>query len=128
MSTLVIQIPPRPRLRTRGSEAAGPESRATAEYSYAVSPDGVMLHSQGRRPISLLPKASNVVAVLSDEDVSWHRITLPKAPTARLASALVGVLEEALLEDADNLHLAIEPDATAGTPTWVAATDRACSP
>ena len=125
MSTLVIQIPPRPRLRARSSDAVDPESHAGTEYSYALSPDGVMLSSQGRCAASLLPKAATVVAVLCDEDVSWHRINLPKAPAARLQSALVGMLEEALLEDADAVHLAVEPEATAGEPTWIAASDRA---
>jgi len=125
MSTLVIQIPPRPRLRARSSDAVDPESRAGTEYSYAVSPDGVMLTSQGRCAASLLPRTATVVAVLCDEDVSWHRIPLPKAPAARLPAALVGVLEEALLEDADAVHLAVEAEAVAGLPTWIAATDRA---
>ena len=31
----------------------------------------------------MLPKAAGAVAVLSDADVSWHRITLPKAPSSR---------------------------------------------
>jgi len=72
-----------------------------------------------------LPKADSVVAVLADTDVSWHRITLPKAPAAKLRTALVGVLEEAVLEDADLTHFAVAPDAAAGQPTWIAAIDRA---
>jgi general secretion pathway protein L len=125
MSTLVIQIPPRPRLRARSSSAVDPESHAGTEYSYALSPDGLMLASQGRCAASLLPKATTVVAVLCDEDVSWHRTVLPRAPASRLQAALVGVLEEALLEDADAVHLAVEPEAVAGLPAWIAATDRA---
>src|SRR5262249_46988157 len=73
---------------------------------------------------SLLPKASTVIAVVGDTDVSWHRITLPKAPTARLRAALVGVLEDALLDDAETIHLAVAPEASAGQPTWIAAVDR----
>jgi general secretion pathway protein L len=126
MSTLVIQIPPRPRLRARGADAVGgePSSKAT-EYRFALSPDSIALGSQGQCAASLLPKAVNIVAVLADADVSWHRINLPKAPHSRLPSALTGVLEEALLEDADGMHLAVAPQAAAGQPTWVAATDRA---
>jgi general secretion pathway protein L len=123
MSTLVIQIPPRPRLRARSVAAVDPDSLSATQYHYAISPDGVALQSHGFCAAALLPKA--VVAVLSDEDVSWHRINLPKAPAARLQSALVGVLEEALLEDADTVHLALEPEAIAGAPTWVAACDHA---
>ena len=125
MSTLVIQIPERQRLRARGpadAEAAG-SGRGT-EYAYAVTPDGLLLASQGECGAALLPKATGVVAVLADADVSWHRITLPKAPAARLRAALVGVLEEALLEDVDAVHLAVAPGAAAGQPVWIAAVDR----
>ena len=125
MSTLVISIPARGRLRARGpdSPAAEPE-RATSDYAYVTTPDGLDVQNHGRLVASLLPKASNVVAVLADCDVSWHRIVLPKAPAARLRAALTGVLEEALLDDADAVHLALAPGAVAGQPTWVAAVDR----
>ena len=124
MSTLVVQIPQRPRLR---GSAGGSEPQASGlgtEYSYVMSPDGLALETQGHCAASLLPKATTVVAVLGDADVSWHRITCPKAPASRLRAALGGVLEEALLEDADDVHLALAPAATAGQPTWVGATSR----
>lgn len=121
MSVLVIQIPPRQRLHAR-SQGLPPEvDPGTREYAYAVTSDGFALVSQGRCAASLLPKADSVVAVLADTDVGWHRITLPKAPGARLAAALVGVLEEALLDEAESTLLAVEPEATAGQPTWIAA-------
>lgn len=126
MSTLVLQIPERRRLRARGpadGEPAGPG--LGTEYAYATSPDGLQMTGQGECSAALLPKATQVVAVLADADVSWHRITLPKAPAARLRAALVGVLEEALLEDVEAVHLAVAPGASAGQPTWVAAVDRA---
>lgn len=125
MSTLVVQIPPRQRLQGHSTGAADTEARNATEYSYALSPDGLLLSDQGQCEASLLPKAATVVAVLADADVSWHRITLPKAPAARLQMALVGVLEEALLEEPDSVHLAVAPMASVGQPTWVAATDRA---
>jgi general secretion pathway protein L len=124
MSTLVVQIPPRARLRAREA-AASPEAGSTHEYAYVLSPEGLSLSAQGRAPVALLPKATSAVAVLADADVSWHRITLPKAPAARLPAALVGVLEEALLEEAATVHIAVAPGASAGEPTWVAVVDRA---
>jgi len=125
MSILVIQLSPRPRLRTSASQVPGSQgARLTEEFVYALSPDGLQLESQGQCAASLLPKADTVVAVLADTDVSWHRITLPKAPAARLRTALVGVLEEAVLEDADLTHFAVAPDAAPGQPTWIAAIDR----
>jgi general secretion pathway protein L len=41
-----------------------------------------------------------------------------------MPAALIGVLEEALLEEAASVHIALAPHATAGQPTWVAAVDR----
>jgi general secretion pathway protein L len=125
MSTLAVQLPPRPRRHARDADATVPESRLAVEYRYALSPDGLALETQGRAPASMLPSAVSTVAVVSDADVSWHRITLPRAPTARLQAALVGVIEEALLDDAGDVHLAVAPGATAGQPTWIAAVDRA---
>ena len=126
MSTLVVQIPSRQRLRSSASAGAG-DSGASAlgtEYAYVTSPDGLALEAQGRSAAALLPKTTTVIAVLADADVSWHRILLPKAPAARLRAALGGVLEEALLEDADDVHLAIAPAGAPGQLTWVAAVSR----
>ena len=95
MSILVVLIPPRPR---GGASASG-------EFSYVLSPDGLAIGAQGRCAPALLPRADSVVAVLPDCDVGWHRITLPKAPSARLRAALVGVLEEALLGFANSFGL-----------------------
>lgn len=122
MTVLVIQIPPRQRLRARGPGGTTPVADdGTSYYAYALSPDGFGLMSQGKQcPASLLPSADTVVAVLSDADVGWHRVTLPKAPAARLSAALVGILEEELLDDADSTLLAVEPKATAGHAAWVA--------
>src|SRR5437762_12878455 len=96
MSILVIQIPHRSRLRAGSAESDAPTPAATSkdEVSYALSPDGLVLQAQGQCAVALLPKADTVIAVLADTDVSWHRITLPKAPAARLRAALVGVLED----------------------------------
>ena len=86
MSTLVLLLAPRERLRAQAS-AAGEGARASREFSYALSADGLAVSAQGRCAAALLPKADSVIAVLADADVSWHRITLPKAPAARLRAA-----------------------------------------
>jgi general secretion pathway protein L len=125
MSTLVVQIPQRQRLHATGARGTPAEvSGLGTEYQHVTSADGIALGAQGQCAASLLPKATTVVAVLADADVSWHRITLPKAPPARLRAALGGLLEEALLEDADDVHLALAPAAVAGQSTWVAAVSR----
>ncbi len=125
MSILVIQLAPRARLRARSRGGAEPLAlRASDEFAFALSPDGLAIASQGACAAALLPRADSVALVLADSDVSWHRITLPKAPPAKLRAALSGVLEEALLDDADSVHLALAPLPVAGQPTWVAAVDR----
>ena len=124
MSTLVLQIPKRHRMRARSPGGAEPEApRHGGDYRYALSPDGLALADHGQCAAALLPKADSIVAVLCDSDVSWHRIVLPKAPASRLRAALVGVLEEALLDEPEGVHLAVAPQAAAGQPTWVAAVD-----
>lgn len=126
MSTLVVQIPARSRLRARDQDAAPTEPpSATTEFGYALSQDGMTVADQGHTTAALLPRANTVVAVMADTDVSWHRITLPKAPASRLRAALIGLLEDALLEDTTDIHVAVAPGATAGQPTWVAVTHRA---
>jgi general secretion pathway protein L len=121
MSLLVVLLPPRPRLRAAGD---APPPRADAEYRYVLSRDGLAVAAHGRCAAALLPAAQRVVAVVGAEDLGWQRITLPKAPAARLRAALAGVLEDALLDDADALHLALEPGAAAQRLAWVAVTHR----
>ncbi|HEV7576775.1 MAG TPA: type II secretion system protein GspL [Caldimonas sp.] len=125
MSTLVIQLPERRRLRAGAAEDPGLAASRRREYAYVTSDDGIEVDAQGHAAAALLPSGSIVIAVVQEADVSWHRITLPKAPASRLRMALVGVLEEALLEDAEAVHLAVAPLAVAGQPTWVAAVDKA---
>jgi len=125
MSTLVIQLPERQRLRAGATgEESGLAAARRREYIYVTSTDGIDVEAQGQAAAALLPTRSVVIAVVQEADVSWHRITLPKAPASRLRMALVGVLEEALLEDSETLHLAVAPLAVPGQPTWIAAVDR----
>jgi general secretion pathway protein L len=126
MSILIIQLPARSRLSAdpAASEAgAAPSAAVPKEYSYVLSVDGMAISRQGRCAAPMLPKADSVVAVMAATDLSWHRLPLPKAPAARLRAALAGVLEEALLIDPDDVHLAVAPMAKAGQPCWVAACD-----
>jgi len=124
MSTLVIQLPPRQRLSARGVDVAA-GLRLPAELDFVHSADGNRVGQSGRAALSLLPKADSVVLALSDADVSWHRITVPKAPSTRLRAALAGVLEDSLLEDEENLHFALTADTTPGQPGWVAVMHKA---
>jgi len=120
MSTLIILLAAQPRLAD--PSAAG--HAAPAEFDYVLSADGQRVTDRGRGPASGLPRAALVVAVLRPGDVAFQRIAVPKAPAARMRAALVGVMEEALLEDEDDVHLALAPDAKPGGEHWVAVVNK----
>ena len=118
MALLVILVPPRPRLASRS--AAAPV-RPAAEFDHVLSVDGRTVTAVGRSSSAAsLPAADSVLAVLADADVSWHRITVPKAPAARQRAALAGLMEEVLLDDEEAVHFALPPQPAGGQPTWVA--------
>ncbi|RZS53083.1 type II secretion system protein GspL [Sphaerotilus mobilis] len=123
MSVLIVQLPPRARLLA-GAAAGAPESTAAADgWLHVLSPDGRAIGAEGRAPSALLPAATSTVLVCASGDVSFHRITVPRAPAARMDGALRGLLEERVLEDIDGLHLALEPGAQPGAEAWVAVMD-----
>ena len=114
MSVLVILVSPRARLGARNAEGVETPAQVPGEgYDYVLSADGLHVATQGRAQASLLPRADSVVALLADSDVSWQRLTLPKAPAARLRAALGGLIEEHLLDDDEALHLALPAGAVA---------------
>jgi general secretion pathway protein L len=123
MSTLVIQLPARP--RPGGADAPAARRASEGELAFVLTPDGINITRQGRTTAALMPKAESAVVVLADTDVSWQRLTIPKAPPTRLRAAIAGALEEHLLEDAENLHFALAPHTTAGQAGWVAVLDKA---
>ena len=126
MSILIIQLPARTRLSADANASEGGAAPAAAtprEYQYVLSLDGMAIARQGRCTAPMLPKADSTVAVMAATDLSWHRLTLPKAPAARLRAALASMLEESLLADPDDMHLAVAPMYKVGQPTWVAACD-----
>lgn len=129
MSLLVLLLPARERLSAHvtaadpAGAARGP--RAPDTWRWVLSPDGRQVAQTGQDAAALLPRADQTVLVLAETDVSWHRVAVPRAPAARLRQALLGVLEEALLDEPENLHLALGPGAAPGQEGWVAATDAA---
>lgn len=125
MSTLLLFLPPRQRLRAQGRSPSAAESAGRErEYDYLLTADGVAITDQGRRPAALLPRAREVVAIAPEPDVAWRRVTLPRAGR-QMRSALAGLLEDTLLEEPERLHFAIEPGAQGGDEAWVAVTSLA---
>ena len=117
MSTLIICLP---------TSAAG----ASSAYDYALSPDGRTLAGHAAVPAALLPspeRGGEVLVVLPASQLSWHAVDLPKGISAgspRLRSILENLLEDRLLDEPGQLHLALAPGAASGAPVWVAACDR----
>ena len=119
MSTLVIYLP---------QTAA----EATLAYDYALTTDGDTASDHACVPPPLLPFAARggeVVAVVPVALLSWHSVDLPKGigvGSARLRPVLEGLLEDRLLDDAAQMHLAVAPASSAGSGSvWVAACDKA---
>lgn len=120
MSTLLLFLPPRTRLRAPGRAVAELPQR---EYDFVLTPDGRQITSEGRAAAATLPAADSVIAVVAESDVSWRRVELPRAGR-QMRAALAGRLEEVLLDEPDSLHFALEPDALGGDTAWVAVTSR----
>jgi len=123
MTTLIITLP-----------LGSPD--AAALFDYLLSADGAAVGAQGSVPLALLPAAHDeVVALVPAHALSWHQVRLPagsvpralsgERASSRLRAILEGALEDQLLDDPAQLHLALQPQATAQSLVWVAACDRA---
>ena len=118
MSLLVILLPVPPL-------ADAPAPPDAAPLDWLLSPDGLSLSRRGRDLPAACPRADSVVLVAPARALAWHHPVMPKAPANRLREALGGVLEEQLLAEEHEVHLALAPRPVVGTPTWVAALDKA---
>lgn len=110
---------------------------ASAPYDYVLTADGGAPSTYASVPLALLPvvRQTEVVVLLPMSALSWHRVQLPKGSLARglmaergasrLRAILDGLLEERLLDDPAQLHLALQPQPVAEVPIWVAACDKA---
>ena len=118
MSTLIICLP-----------LAAPG--ATTPYDYAITPDGQSLTEHASVLLALLPapaKGGDVVALVPASLLSWHAVDLPKGVgpgSPRLRLVLENLLEDRLLDDTTDLHLALAPGASAAGPVWVAVCNKA---
>jgi general secretion pathway protein L len=67
-------------------------------------------------------------AIVPAAALSWQRIELPaglQRQTQRLQTALQSLLEEPLLDEADAVHMALQPNWQAGQSAWVAVCNKA---
>lgn len=117
MSTLILCLPPG-------------QPGASTLYDYALTGDGRTLSSSSSSPAALLPAATRngeIVGVVPVAMLSWHQVELPQgvhAGSPKLRAVLGGLLEDRLLDDADRMHLALAPSASADGRFWVAACER----
>lgn len=118
MSTLIVLLPEQPRLQA--SQADAPLPRADLTLHFVLTADSQQVLQRGLAAVADWPKADAVVAVVPIGDVAWHRLTAPKAPAGKLRAAVISMLEESVLDDEADLHLALSPQFKAGEPSWVA--------
>ncbi len=109
-----------------------PSSSDNAEMAYALVSSSGMLTAHGRAVPALLPKADTATLIVPAAFLSWHLAALPKLPKSmqrssaqRMKAMLAGVLEEQLLDDAAQMHLAACPTLATEGKTWVAACHKA---
>lgn len=120
MRTLLLQLP------------ATPPS-AGAVYGVAeldLGADSTRVQAS-QAPLALLPRASRqseVVVMVPAAMLSWHRVQLPAGlgrNSGKLQAALQGLLEDHLLQEPQQVQLALAPQWRTSTPCWVAACDKA---
>lgn len=107
--------------------------KSATQLDYVISRDGTTLDTQSSAPWSLLPasaraaQATQVVLVLPVARLSWHQVQLPPgaARSTRLRAVLEGLVEDQLLDDVADLHLALQQPLPAQGPAWLAACDKA---
>jgi general secretion pathway protein L len=102
---------------------------STSVYSLPLRPDASAQYAE-----TLIPSAAagardkELWAWVPAAAMSWHKVTLPAGlhkQASRLKPALQALLEESLLDDAESMHLSLQPNWQAGSDVWVAACNKA---
>ena len=111
---------------------------ASRHYDYAVATDALALTSYSSTTLPLMPstvRRAELVVMVPINMLSWHTVVLPKGvgpDSPRLRHVLGSLLEEHLLDEPEQLHLAMAPGtapsfatgAEKGVTYWVAACDK----
>ena len=121
--SVLVALTPTPHREPSAAAPAGAavvERLAQASWKWVFSSDGQQLTTQGEAPPSRWPKADTLVLALPPESLGWAVTDLPRVPTGRLPAALAGALEDALLEEPQDLHFALPPQAKPGRRQAVA--------
>ena len=104
-------------------------SHAAAGYAHVHSDGHSVQRSATGAAATLSAHAGEVVAVVPHSRLAWLRVQLPPASHGtRLQSVLQGLLEDRLLDDPQQLHIVLAPDAETtarlGGETLVAVCDK----
>jgi general secretion pathway protein L len=116
MSTLIVTL--------------NPPSTASTELAYCLVSSVQSISSHGSAALALLPKSDSTVLLVPSTVVSWHAVTLPKLARStsaqKLRAVLDGLLEEHVLDDTAQLHIALyRPSGSTEQITWAVACDKA---
>lgn len=118
MNTLIICLP---------FSAPG----ATMHYEYVLTRDGHTVTDHDSVPSAMLPeigRGGEVVALIPAALLSWHALELPRGignGSPRLLTVLQGILEDRLLDEPTQLHMAVAPGASPDGKVWVTTCDKA---
>ncbi len=104
-------------------------ANANSGYAHVHSDGHSVLRSATGAATTLSAHAGEVVAVVPHSRLAWLRVQLPPASHGtRLQSVLHGLLEDRLLDDPQQLHIVLAPDADTtartGGDTLVAVCDK----
>jgi general secretion pathway protein L len=104
-------------------------AHANTGYAHVHSDGHAVLRSATGAAATLSAHAGEVVAVVPHSRLAWLRVQLPPASHGpRLQSVLHGLLEDRLLDDPQQLHIVLAPDAEqtahTGGDTLVAVCDK----
>jgi general secretion pathway protein L len=111
---LLVFLPARRSLQEAGGR--GSFSAATVA-SFGGIDASMQAASAGDAPLSLMPKAASVDLLFDVSDVFTTRVDAPRLSESRLRQALPGLVEERLLSDAADCHLAFAPDTGTAGPS-----------
>ena len=87
-------------------------AQAHTHYDHVVSADGVTVGTYGQSEASQLPlEHSERVGIVPWQMLSWHKVTVPPSVGSRKTLVLNSLLEENLLQEPQDVHLAVAPGA-----------------
>lgn len=108
---LLVFLPARRSLQDGGGGRGSFSAATVASYAAVDASRQLAGAGAGDAPLSLLPRAPAVELLFDVADVFTGEIDAPKMSEARLRQALPGLVEDRLLSDAADCHIAYEVEA-----------------